>query len=1121
MGLNKNSDREVDLNEKEIKILANQLKGAYRKFKSYTYYNNYSAIDRLNLSEFEFKNFCNIDSFKFDEKRMDEFFENLAEKLIYDDLSEFIQDIGVISLPKRMVDKNKDYDIFTNFRPDNYEVNKIHYFIDLPIEGHIISVLWILRCGYILDDKLYHHCYSNRLNRNILNKSKNQDYLDSSTFLFYPYFKNYESWRDNALDEVQNILNKKQNSIMISLDIKDYFYSSRINFNQLFDDMKEAKKRLDKKKVVEIKSLSNLDNKNINFTLNKFVKDVFRTFHEKFSFKNDNETSDDTYMIPLGFLPSLIIANWNLQGFDQAILENIHPNYYGRYVDDILIVLPSHKKSDSHGIQHIEELDLEKIILKYLTPYGDPKNSIIRINRVESNEDIKYYGLNNLPILSLNSDEKYYYENFRIQTEKFRVYLFNHKNSKAMINKFRKEIKINSSEFKLLHGIKETFDNLEYNLYRIDYKESINKLNDIKDFRLNKFEASKILSRLIDSSKYSNNIDKNEVKFKKEVSKELMSAFNSDALSYINLWEKIFTYLYMNGEYTTLIQFIKHIVCLIENIEIESTEDKDAFLIFNLHDIDEIDNLKRSLKEFLFSSIVRVLSLKFDNNVYTVYKSLDKLPLDIQLNGNNTYDNFSDSFKIYINKLNDKSILPMFKFLFSSLHNNSLMRFPLQGLDNILNIGIESNKLELSYNLIKSENHESCKFNGFYPRYVKLYEFILNEINKDIFNNYDSFNLDDAEDNGNQDMGDEDDSLNRGSDFDDAEDNGNQDMGDEDDSLNRDSNLDDKNCPDHKYLYHANEEYSRINFPLDNQQVIRKFVICEKEFSSNYTWTKIDVNPNKNKDTLLVGLVNTKLNKNYYENRIKDNPVLTFNRFDKIKKIINEAIEKKVEFLVMPELYIPYEWIDKLIEVSRNHQMVMIFGVEYIVHKDNVKNYIMVSLPYKEGKYKTNIITYRLKNHYAPDEVKCIHRFNKTCDFSNEQTYDLYNWNGICFAPYCCYEIADINARSLFKGECDIVTVSELNKDVKYFNSICESLARDLYCYCVTSNTSEYGGNSIIQPSSSESKYLIQLKGGDNDYIVTHKLDIADLKDKRSWAYTADFSKTKFKPLPPGLNYNK
>ena len=87
----------------------------------------------------------------------------------------------------------------------------------------------------------------------------------------------------------------------------------------------------------------------------------------------------------------------------------------------------------------------------------------------------------------------------------------------------------------------------------------------------------------------------------------------------------------------------------------------------------------------------------------------------------------------------------------------------------------------------------------------------------------------------------------------------------------------------------------------------------------------------------------------------------------------------------------PYEWIDKIVEVSRNHQMVIIFGLEYIVQEDLVKNYLMVSLPYtSHNGFKSSILTYRLKNHYAPSEINTIEDLNKKCKMN-----DLKNQNYI------------------------------------------------------------------------------------------------------------------------------
>lgn len=58
-----------------------------------------------------------------------------------------------------MKDKEKDENVIRNFHIKSKEIERLYYFIDLPVIGHVLGVLWILRCGYLLDDKLYKNCY--------------------------------------------------------------------------------------------------------------------------------------------------------------------------------------------------------------------------------------------------------------------------------------------------------------------------------------------------------------------------------------------------------------------------------------------------------------------------------------------------------------------------------------------------------------------------------------------------------------------------------------------------------------------------------------------------------------------------------------------------------------------------------------------------------------------------------------------------------------------------------------------------------------------------------------------------------------------------------------------------
>jgi hypothetical protein len=197
--------------------------------------------------------------------------------------------------------------------------------------------------------------------------------------------------------------------------------------------------------------------------------------------------------------------------------------------------------------------------------------------------------------------------------------------------------------------------------------------------------------------------------------------------------------------------------------------------------------------------------------------------------------------------------------------------------------------------------------------------------------------------------------------------------------------------------------------------------------------------------------------------------------------------------------------------------MAMVFGIEPIIHKNQVGNYIGIALPSEtENDHNNCTFVMRLKNRYSPEELREYHAHGLKYKNNKPTDYILCVWNDIYFAPYYCYEIANINDRSLFKGCCDIVIVSEFNKDTTYFNAIAESLSRDLFCYCVKANSSEFGGTCILQPSKSESKYLINLKGGEEDYVVTHSLDIQKLRNYQILDYESDIY-SELKPKPPGF----
>ncbi|MBI5680092.1 MAG: hypothetical protein HZC47_04270 [Methanobacterium sp.] len=1093
--------------------LVEQLKSAYRKFKTYTYYDNYGAINRAKIADFE----ANSDS-------LDDFFEKLAMKLLDDkEWKNLLKDpiVDILCYPKP---RKSDPPVLGNI-PDNInEIEKLNYFIDLDIETHILGTLWILRSGWVLDHRLNENIHGNRINEDVLSKiisceRENSKYSEPTPFLFEPYFKRYQVWRDEGLDSVEKLLNKKENAIMLSLDFKEYYYTSTIDFKKLKQDIKNAKQKLLND---SLKKVSEFDKKLDEFLTN-FIEKIFKTYTERYFTREyyEKEVAEDKRLplIPLGFLPSLIISNWNLQAFDQTIHDLVNPEYYGRYVDDVLIVFKSYPESESFSDENFN-ITKEEILEKYLTTNRpNPSHNILRCinnekkdNNGDENENgdkenkkkCKEYGINNLcEKKSIYKEDTLFnksnYENLRIQSGKLKLFIFKHEYSRALIENFKKEIYRNSSEFRLMHEVERSYVDIGKNIFSIQYADSINKISDIESIELNKFELSKALSWLIRSSIY-------ETKgLSKKNRENIIHAFSgSKKIDFMILWEKLMEFLFIQKDYRTLEEEIEKIIKKISKLEVK-TNDESTYK----YNGDDEYLLKKSLKNFLYLTYARVSSLKKINDPHL--RKID------------------DSFPNYL-KIEDMRK----NFVLSYLYKTSLMKDPLFLIndvpDNFLSsdydlINFLSNEYDDSVNPDFSTLDKKDIYN-YYPCYVQFHEATIHIINKSLFwNDMTQLNINEYLFHSKK-------LYNLINGFD--EENGNKQEESKENSFKKEKNLFYRNTCIAAY----NCDNSKCKFIRDYDKYIK-----EDKCSARVHVIKTG---SKDKSKVKIGLINTKLENELLQKALVGNPNRSPKRLDKIAAIINEAVKKKVELLVMPEMYMPYEWIPGILDISRTHNMAMVFGIEPIIHGEHVGNYIGIALPSETENKQNCTLIMRLKNSYSPEELREYRKHNlkpkknglklnktksanklsdlhKTKELKKLPKYEyvLCIWNDIYFAPYYCYEIANIDHRSLFKSCCDMVIVSEYNKDTAYFTAIAESLSRDLFCYCIKVNSSEFGGTCILQPSKRENKYLIKLKGGIKDYVVTHDLDINKLRNHQVLNYESPIKDTDLKPKPPGFDIDK
>lgn len=418
---------------------------AYRRLKSYVYHEN-SLPTLIKIANFEDE--------KIDEK-LGIFFNKLERYRQGDlnDIQDLINSINFSLMPKSY-SSEEDYGkgfLYTNQnKKEQYLIDRITVFIDCPVEIHIISVLWIMFVGIYLDKELGKCCYGNRLQRN-----SDNDFEENSIKLFKKYYVNYSLWRDEGIQTAKDLHKIGLDVAILNLDIKNYYNSIDFDLNKIEEKIPE-----------DCRWLNELLSK-INLHYAKIL------FEEKL-------INSEKKILPIGLLSSAVLANHYLMNFDNLINTKLKPAYYGRYVDDIILVF-------SNPILSKENV-LDNFIKDYLTTIDIP---------IKKSDDINEGDYH----IFVEQNKLYF------QTEKVKLYNFNKEESIKLLEKFESEIKKNSSEFRYEPESENILDDFEESSYKLNYSDTINKFRSVDSLSVDKLGISKHLSKLISATKISNEIN--------------------------------------------------------------------------------------------------------------------------------------------------------------------------------------------------------------------------------------------------------------------------------------------------------------------------------------------------------------------------------------------------------------------------------------------------------------------------------------------------------------------------------------------------------------------------------------------------------------------------------------
>lgn len=985
------------------------IKIAYKKLKSSLYYDKTQSILRDKLVDFETA--CG-DIGKYLDEFAKKFLCQETRKDLFDDI---LSNISYHAFPKNLAPETGN--LIRNYVNKSIKITDNQYFIDMDIRGHILGVLWLLIIGYRIDEKMYAHSYGNRIRKKLYSEFSEEPTY--SPYLFEPYFQQYESWRDKAMDEAMNHLHQGQDVVVLTLDFKRFYYSVDIS-QELMDEIYENEIVLLGEDSQEIRELNN------------FIYDVIVAYAGLF------DEFNGLRILPIGFLPSNVLANYALKNFDKAILDGWNPIYFGRYVDDVIIVDKVEANSELYKKSISDELESKDIIKFFMEQCSNwkglgktgcknnSKYSLLFRESVEQGKESYTYILNKLynPIKNDNS-------RIVIKNDKVKIFYFKSGESDALITCFKENISKNKSEFRHMPEDETIFQKDDYSqIYDLQNDETINKFRGITGISIDKFELSKMLGKYLRIGGLIN--DEKENGFEVQICRILNPRV---IIENYGVWEKIIEILVINESWSTLHKIVDSFVDAIDTLTYENA---------NICKV-----VKETLNKYLYSVLSRALSLVWGMKAEEFIADLNRTYVNRDFISQHIVN--ESHRKAYCNtKMMDKSVMPIFVDM---LHMEEIYG--------------SKDKVNLSnYNdvILFCKEKWECDY-VYYPYLITMYDFSiiscieqlknvkkpfvdLKEMYDSQINNYTSSN------------------------------------------------------------YHVQDDISKIEQFFNVRKFGKENIVEKSAFL-------IEVH-NSAKSKLRIAIANVCLNHNNFEKLIINKPNRSYQRYRDLSKIINEAIDEKADLLIMPEAYVPFEWLSTVARTCARNNIAIVTGIEHIKMENNIFNLTAVILPYEDLANRSAIISFHLKNHYAPFEQQEINGYRLAAVEGNN--YELYRWHDCYFPVYCCFELTSITERALFQSYADFLVAIEWNKDVNYYSNILESLSRDIHCYCVQVNSSDYGDSRITKPSKTEEKDIVRTKGGINSTILVDEIDIAKMRQFQLKGYTLQAYDKKFKPTPPGFN---
>jgi hypothetical protein len=474
--------------------------------------------------------------------------------------------IGVTVMPKK-VDQVKipcmDANFFTNkTQLRESEVKRLSVFVEAPVEVHLISVIWTMRYGHLLDKVLHKNCLGNRL------ELDRNEKVPTGRRLFKQYTPQFQKWWSSALKSAQDLLKDGKDATIVNIDFKDYYHRVELDFSEIENFL------VDKNKDESI----------LKDPLHLIFKEIHEAYRVALKKHGHEGLREKEYGVPLpiGLLSSPVLANFYLRDFDNNLSEKLNPVFYGRYVDDILIVLQNTVIDFEKGFECKNEGDIKakdpQLVKHYFKTYLD---SVFKYNISAESEEYRLVFLN----------EKY--ENLLFQKEKLFIYQFDAELSPDLLKKFENEQKNRVSAFQFLS---EDDDSLYVDLDEIVFEDNFHRDElsggRFKNINDNKYELSVYLAKMVRGSVITGK------DFRPDQANKLAKYFKGHQLiRNFYFWEKLLQFWFIREDYKKFFDLYAEIDKSIDLLRSNDLKKSELLLA------------KKSLKDYLGSAFLLAYGL--------------------------------------------------------------------------------------------------------------------------------------------------------------------------------------------------------------------------------------------------------------------------------------------------------------------------------------------------------------------------------------------------------------------------------------------------------------------------------------------------------------------------------